>query len=343
VLALAHRNTVARALVLTIGFTVLAGSIAGRSDEQPTSREPVSRDQVWRQIFTKTAAPPDPENNISTPGKIALGFMLFRDPRLSRDGSLSCASCHQPDRAFTDGLPKAVARDGGPLPRNTPSLLNAAWGKHFFWDGRAASLEEQAKQPLTDAREMAVDFALAVKQLSEDHVAASLFSRAFREAPNVSEDNILKALAAYERTLVSPGSAFDRWVAGDDKALTDDAQRGFSIFVGKGGCVGCHGGWRMTDDSFHDIGLPGDDPGRSTISGGIAGALQFKTPGLRELTKTAPYMHDGSLPTLRSVIDHYAGGHVKRPSLDTNFVRDLTLTEAEKADLEAFLKSASAP
>lgn len=328
VLAPALKFAALGALLLTA-----AHALAGNSGGPP--------DPVWRQIFSKPLPAPEPVTNPSTPAKIALGFMLFRDARLSRDGTLACASCHQPERAFTDGLQKAAARDGGSLPRNTPSLFNMAWSKHFFWDGRAASLEDQAKQPLTDQREMAVDLSVAVKTLAADQVAASLFWRAFREPPYVSEDNILKALAAYERTLIAPDTAFDHWLSGDGAAVSESAQRGFKIFVGKGGCVGCHGGWRMTDDGFHDIGLPGDDQGRAAIAGGIPGAPQFKTPGLRELSKTAPYMHDGSLPTLRSVIDHYAGGFQKRPSLDSAIVRDLVLSDAEKTDLENFLRSAS--
>jgi cytochrome c peroxidase len=299
------------------------------------------RNGVWRGIFARATDAPEPDDNRANPAKIALGFQLFRDPRLSRDDTLACASCHQPERAFSDGLPRASARDGTDLPRNTPTLYNLAWSSHFFWDGRETSLETQARQPITDHREMAADLAVVAQRLALDRVSAALFSRAFPENPTVNETNILKALAAYERTLVAPESAFDRWVKGDDQALSPQQQRGFQIFVGRGGCVGCHGGWRFTDNGFHDIGLTGDDPGRSAVNGGVPGSPQFKTPGLRELAKTAPYMHDGSKPTLRSVIDHYASGLVKRPSLDSNMVRDLTLTDSEKADLEAFLLSAS--
>ena len=185
------------------------------------------------------------------------------------------------------------------------------------------------------------DFASITRKLNTDaHIVAN-FARAFPATPEVSEATLVAALAAYERTLVSRQTRFDRWVAGDDGALSDHERAGFSLFVGKAGCVGCHGGWRFTDDGFRDIGLPGDDPGRSAIVGGSPDLRQFKTPGLRELTRTAPYMHDGSLATLRDVVDHYAGGFVKRPSLDSNLVRDLTLSEAEKLVLIAFLRSLS--
>ncbi len=167
------------------------------------------------------------------------------------------------------------------------------------------------------------------------------FARAFPDHPAISERNVLEALAAYERTLVSGETRFDRWVKGDDSALSEQEMRGFGIFVGKGGCVSCHGGWRFTDDNFHDVGLKSDDPGRSAVPGGAPGLPLFKTPSLREAEHTAPYMHDGSLATLADVVDHYTGGLVKRPSLATNLVRDLRLTDDEKQSLIAFLHTLS--
>lgn len=322
---------------------VLVLVLAGTTTQflSPSGAAPASRDGVWRRIFTRIETHPEPTENITNPNKIELGAALFRDPRLSGDGTRACASCHQPERAFTDGLKTAAARDGSNLERNTPTLYNLAWSTHFFLDGRAASLEDQARQPISDSREMAADLANVARHLAADSKMSALFARAFPDDPAVTDSNIVKAIAAYERTLVAPESAFDRWVQGDDSALSPEQKQGFQIFVGKGGCVGCHGGWRFTDDGFHDIGFPGKDPGRANVPGGVPGSPQFKTPGLRELAKTAPYMHDGSKPTLRSVIDHYAGGLVKRPSLDSNIIRDLELSEAEKADLEAFLLSAS--
>ena len=151
----------------------------------------------------------------------------------------------------------------------------------------------------------------------------------------------MDALAAYERSLVSPMTRFDSWVAGNDDALDKQELRGFEIFVGKGGCVSCHGGWRFTDNGFHDIGMPGVDLGRGAIAGPMQGLPQFKTPSLREATHTAPYMHDGSLATLLDVVAHYAGGHVKRPSLAPTMVTDLALDPEERTALVAFLKSLS--
>lgn len=149
----------------------------------------------------------------------------------------------------------------------------------------------------------------------------------------------MKALAAYEASLVSPPTRFDRWVEGDDAALDATEKDGFAIFVGKGGCVSCHGGWRFTDDQFHDIGLLTDDPGRAGIATGNGGIAAFKTPGLRLVSKTGPYMHDGSKATLADVVQHYAGGLTVRPSLAPNVVRDLRLDARERAVLIAFLRT----
>lgn len=330
-----------RLLLVTVvlaGAAAIGVALAVAGDPDPIQ---ISRNAVWRSIFARPAPMPPAFNQAEDAIKAALGAKLFADRRLSGDGSRACASCHDPARGFTDGRTRALARDGSALQRNVPSLYNLGSNAHFFADGRAASLEDQARVPITAAEEMAGNFAMITRKLNADTQLAADFARAFPATPEVSEATLVAALAAYERTLLSPETRFDRWVAGDDGALSDVERAGFSLFVGKAGCVGCHGGWRFTDDGFRDIGLPGDDPGRSAIVGGSPDLRQFKTPGLRELTRTAPYMHDGSLATLRDVVDHYAGGFVKRPSLDSNLVRDLSLSEAEKWALIAFLSSLS--
>ncbi len=320
------------------GLFILGTAMALAGEPVPSL---ASRDAVWRSIFARPVQSPNSANDPSHDAKVALGAQLFTDKRLSGDDTRACVSCHQPERGFTDGLAKAQARDGSALKRNTPSLFNLAWAPHFFTDGRAATLEDQARVPITAPDEMAAYFSAITTRLAADAETAGMFAKAFPAQPEVSEANVLAALAAYERTLISPETRFDQWVKGDDAALSSLERDGFSLFVGKGGCVGCHGGWRFTDDGFRDIGLPGDDPGRSAIVGSSPDLRQFKTPGLRELTHTAPYMHDGSLATLRDVVDHYAGGFVKRPSLDSNLVRDLRLSDAEKDALIAFLKMLS--
>ena len=321
-------------------FGMLA--VAGWAIAAPPSLEPATRDQVWRRIFAR------PEIEIATgktgaqiAAQAALGAKLFADRRLSRDETTSCATCHDPAQAFTDGRERARARDGTPLQRNTPTLYNLGQSTAFFADGRVNSLEHQAIVPLTATNEMGGELATITAALRSDAALAAEFAAAFPATPEVSDRTLIAAITAYERTLVSPGTRFDRWVEGDDTALSQREQAGFSMFAGKGGCVGWHGGWRFTDDGFRDIGLPGDDPGRSAVVGGAADLRQFKTPTLRELTRTAPYMHDGSLATLRQVVDHYAGGFVKRPSLDSNLVRDLSLSPEEKSALIAFLETLS--
>jgi cytochrome c peroxidase len=297
---------------------------------------------VWRQMFKRPDAPsPSPLENPTTPEKVALGARLFADARLSGAGERACVSCHRPERAFTDGRRRALALSGAPLQRNTPSLWNLAWGKHFFWDGRAPSLETQVGMPIAEPREMGGDWPTILRGLEGDDAVVQQFRTAFPEEPAVSPDAILKALAAYVRSLVSPPTRFDAWIDGDPQALRPAEVRGFGLFVGKAGCVLCHVGWRFTDDRFHDIGLPSPDDGRGAVLGGTPGLRAFKTPGLRELAHTAPYMHDGSLATLPAVVKHYTGGFVARPSLATHINRKLRLSAQEKADLVAFLRTLS--
>ncbi len=165
------------------------------------------------------------------------------------------------------------------MQRNVPGLFNLAWGKAFYWDGRAPTLEAQARFPITASNEMAGDFMTIIARLESDPAMGARFSSAYPELPSITETNILAALAAYERSLVSSGTRFDRWVAGDGDALSAQEKAGFDIFVGKGGCVACHGGWRFTDDDFHDIGLRSDDPGRGVVPGGRPGLPAIQNAG----------------------------------------------------------------
>jgi cytochrome c peroxidase len=296
----------------------------------------------WRSFFLRPAGPPPaPPGNLTTPDKVALGARLFADPRLSGGSRRSCASCHQRERAFTDGRPKARALSGSNLQRNTPGLWNLAWSKHYFWDGRAPSLEAQIRAPIEAPDEMGGDWPVILARLGADADLAGRFRAAFADEPPISRQTVVKALAAYVRSLVSPPTRFDAWIAGDAQALSPAEVRGFRLFTGKAGCVLCHAGWRFTDDRFHDIGLPGHDPGRGAVPGGTPGLSAFKTPSLRQLTHTAPYMHDGSIPSLAAVLAHYAGGLVRRPSLAPSLNPRLRLSARERADLIAFLATVS--
>jgi cytochrome c peroxidase len=318
--------------VTAIAGVAIVWATAGSAGEGAAPR---SSDQIWRSIFARPAA--QPVDDLQSKRQ-ALGAALFADTRLSREGDRSCASCHQPENGYSDGLPRARGRDGTALRRNTPHLFNLAEATSFYWDGREPTLESQARVPLTAENELAADWARALAALEADGEMKGRFSAAFPDG-GLSEETLIAALAAYERSLVSPETAFDRWVGGDDGALSENEMRGLRIFVGKGGCVSCHGGWRMTDDAFHDIGVASDDPGRSAVAGGAPGIPAFKTPGLRQVSKTEPYMHNGSLPTLDDVVAHYAGRHLNRPSLAPNLVRDLDLDGQERAALIAFLKT----
>ncbi|NBJ13028.1 cytochrome c peroxidase [Microvirga arsenatis] len=295
----------------------------------------------WRRVFARPEYAPMPTGNATTPEKVALGAMLFEDPRLSGDGTVSCATCHQAELSFTDGVPRHEGHDGQPLDRRTPSLWNTAWGLSWFWDGRAAGLEAQAAEPILNKREMAGDVRRAVEILAADASASRSFARAFPEDPTVTRDNILKALAAFQRTLVSPETKFDRWVKGNDDALDQDEMAGFRLFVGRARCVSCHTGWRFTDEAFHDIGLPGTDPGRGAVLGLKEVDNAFKTPSLRERVWTAPYTHDGSLTTLEDVVDHYADRVIERPTVSADLPRRIELNATERAQLVAFLSTLS--
>lgn len=296
---------------------------------------------LWRHVFKRPDAPPAPPDNLLTPEKIALGAQLFADPRLSGTGRHSCASCHRPARAFTDGRRQARALTGEALRRNTPALWNLAWSKQFFWDGRAPSLEAQVRMPIEVADEMGGDWPSILQRLAADADVVAQFQTAFPTQPAISEDTVVKALASYVRSLVSPPTRFDAWIEGDAGALSAPEQRGFRLFTGKAGCMLCHVGWRFTDDRFHDIGLRGKDPGRAAIPDGTPGRSAFKTPSLRDVGRTAPYMHDGSLPTLTAVLRHYTGGFVARPTLAPHINRRLRLSAREKANLIAFLHTLS--
>jgi cytochrome c peroxidase len=288
--------------------------------------------------FERSATMPVPKTNPVTTEKIELGKTLFFDPRLSGSGALSCASCHNPSLAWGDAMPTGLGHLGGRLGRHTPTILNVAFGEPYFWDGREHTLEGQAKGPLTSAAEMNMPAKAAVERVQSIPGYLPMFSQAFPGQP-ITIDTIAAAIATFERTVVSGSAPFDRWVGGDDEAISDSAKRGFLLFNGKANCADCHRGWRFSDDGFHDIGLAGTDQGRARVAPGIVQLQQaFKTPTLRNINQLAPYMHDGSLATLAAVIEHYDTGFVRRASLDTQ-MRPLGLSVEEKSELLAFLDS----
>src|SRR5262245_32342061 len=209
----------------------------------PPRAGPSLLDAAWRTLFARQADPPSPPDNPLSAQKVELGERLFFDARLSGRGERSCASCHRPARAFTDGRRRAAALGSGRLRRNTPSLFNLAWSTHYFWDGRARSLEAQVAMPIEAAEEMNGDWPTILERLGEDRELVAGFSRVFSEERSPSRASVLKALASYVRSLVSPPTRFDAWIGGDDAALDAAEVRGFGLFVGKAACVLCHVGW----------------------------------------------------------------------------------------------------
>jgi cytochrome c peroxidase len=287
--------------------------------------------------FRRPAGVPFPPDDPYSENKRALGEALFHDKRLSSDGSLACASCHDRGKGFADGKAHGRGVPGRELKRHTPTLWNLAWASPVFWDGRARSLEEQVAGPIESPDEMAQPLPGVVARLDADPAMVRAFAEAFPETPKVDAANLAKAIATYERTFVSPETRFDRWVAGDAQALSKREIAGFRLFTGKAQCMNCHSGFAFTDDAFHDIGLPGDDRGRGAVLRLPAAEHAFKTPGLREIGRSAPYMHDGSLATLNDVLRHYQSGVVDRPTLSKDLPRGLKLSDSERADLIAFV------
>jgi cytochrome c peroxidase len=290
--------------------------------------------------FARPTFLPHPADNPTTPAKVALGKRLFQEVDLSATGTIACASCHDPRLAFADGESKGRGVTGRRLARHTPSLWNVAFAPLLFWDGRAASLEEQVHYPIENPDEMGSTLAAAAGRLGRRNDYLSDFARAFPDDPQPSPRTIAFALAAYERTLISPPTRFDQFVAGE-AALSASEQRGFAIFAGKGRCVGCHSGPTFTDHNFYDIGLPGEDRGRGAVIALPAADYAFKTPTLRELAWSAPYMHDGSLATLDEVVRHYERGGVRRATRSSDLPANLRLSEEERGDLVAFLETLS--
>jgi cytochrome c peroxidase len=277
--------------------------------------------------------------------KAALGEMLFFDSILSRDRTISCASCHKPAFAFADTLPVSIGVKGRTGVRNTPSAMNLSLQRTFFWDGRAQSLEEQALAPIANPDEMDLSVEEAVQRLKADTRYNQYFKKIFGSEP--SSTNLAIAIAAFERTLETSNSAFDNWKFSDDPtAVSDAVKRGFTVFNEKGKCIKCHFGADFTANEFRNIGLFNgkelNDSGRAVISGNQEEIGKFKTPGLRNVAITAPYMHNGMFRKLEEVIDFYNEPDriVSRAlNRDTILLRPLGLNEAEKKDLLAFLVS----
>ena len=270
---------------------------------------------------------PVPEDNPLTAEKIELGRRLFHDRRLSRDRSITCASCHNPRRAFSSPQPIAVGVGDRRGRRNAPALINRGYGRAFFWDGRITTLEEQVLKPIEDPNEMDLPVSDAAARVG------------------LSPKQLSHALASYVRSILSGNSPFDRYVNGDRSALSAEQQAGLRIFRGKGNCTACHVGPTFSDERTHNTGVAWrdgrlQDEGRFAVSGKDEDRGAFKTPTLRDVARTAPYMHDGSLATLDAVVEFYSEGGRANPNRDPE-LHPLRLTATEQQALIAFLRSLS--
>jgi cytochrome c peroxidase len=323
------------ALMVTLALAARVGYTAERHEDVALEA------RTFAARYTRPTSPPYPAGDAPTRARHELGRRLFFDATLSGARDVSCASCHNPDKGWGDGLAKGVGTRGSTLGRRSPTLLNTAWAAALFWDGRAETLEEQALGPIEAPAEMSLPLPELVSRLSADSSYRQQFTDAFGD-DSITPTRVAEAIAAFERAIVSSRAPFDRWVSGDERAISADAKRGFVLFNTKANCAKCHSGWRMTDDSFHDIGLAGNDSGRARIIPGLpVTEFAFKTPTLRNVVERAPYMHDGSENTLAEVVAFYdAGGRVHRPSLSPE-IKPLGLTTAERGALVAFLRTLS--
>ena len=283
---------------------------------------------------------PFPANAPYSPQIATLGKMLFFDPRLSGAQNLSCASCHNPSFGYEVPVPGAIGAANTPLPRKAPTVLNAAFTPIFFWDGRALSLEDQAQGPIQAEKEMNAKFDEVLRRVKAIPEYSDWLSRLFKDG--ASKANILTAIATYERTIVTGWAPFDRWVDGDENAMSAPAKRGFALFTGKAGCANCHKGWNFTDNQFHNVGIGDQDDGRGKYDPENPLAWgAFKTPGLRNLIYRAPFGHAGQFQDLEAIIAFYQTGGADSPS-KSPLIKPFQLSEEERADLIAFLKSLTA-
>ncbi len=277
-----------------------------------------------------TGAPPHPPDNPPTAAKVRLGEELFFDEVMSGNRRRSCGTCHKRELHFMDGLSRAWGLDESELTRKTPGLLNVGWQRSIFFDGRVKTLEEQVSKPLENHREMDLDPEQAVARIRSDPYYVRLFEGAF-PGEAISFELIAKAVASFERTLVSYDSDFDRYLLGDETALSASANRGLDLFRSKAGCIKCHNGPLLTDHDFHFTGVAERD-------GHEKAGTKYKTQSLRDSLRRYSYMHNGRLMNIRQVIEHYDRGGSAPEGFQAE-IRPLGLSDDEKSDLIEFLRS----
>ena len=330
---------------LVAAFGAAAAPVITDTDGQAVTLEAGHASlQKWRLAVT----PPHPEDNASTPQRVELGKKLFFDPRLSGEGNMSCATCHNPLLGWSDGLPTGKGVKSMVLDRASPTVTNTAYNTIQMWDGRKATLEEQAMGPMEATVEMNMDTAKLFKWLNASEGYRALFKDAYPGKP-IDADSVSKAIASFERTVVSNTSPFDRWVAGAKDAMSAEQIKGFALFIdpAKGNCAACHSGANFTDNGFHNLGLASfgkDTPDMGRYAQKPVASLKgaFKTPTVREAASTGPYFHDGSAKTLDEVVEFYSRGGIVKTNLSRS-MKELTLSKDEKGQLVAFLNALSSP
>lgn len=321
------RVTAAGVLLGLIGLGAASGTASGTASAQAPS---------VREAYRRPTEIPFPASNPYTPEKAALGKALFFEPRLSGAENMTCSSCHNPSFGWEARTETSVGAQNTRLARHAPTVLDTAWVGSFFWDGRAATAEEQAKGPIQAPAEMNLPLDQAVARLRAVPGYRARFDRIF-PGQGVTADTIVAAIATFERTVVSSYAPFDAWVDGDEAAISPEAKRGFALFTGPAGCSGCHSGWNFTDNRFHDIGTTRSDLGRGALEpNNPLAQYAFKTPSLRDTAQRSPYMHDGRFASLDTVVAHYIGGGIDRPSRSP-LMHPISLASSEFRDLVTFL------
>ena len=319
-----NKNTASPFHAIRHGLLATAFAAAGLGTSAVATADEFAN---YRQFFQPIPAlAPIPAGNTMTEAKIELGKMLFFEPRISGSGVISCATCHNPALGYTDRIPRATGHDGQVGDRNTPTVLNSGLFGAQFWDGRAASLEEQALGPIEADIEMNMPIDQAVNRLKEFPLYQEKFTAAFGGRDPIKPENMALAMAAFQRTLMTPNSPLDRYLVGDDNAMSTAQKRGMKSFVDRG-CIACHSGPALTDSRFHRIQVPGStDLGRYLVTGNEQDKHAFKTPTLRNVALTYPYFNNGGTATLTEAIQIMGREMLK-----------LELPKREVADLEAFM------
>ncbi len=331
-----------RVAQVTLALVALAPLLAGLAGCQREVEAPVE----WPQLpgYEAMAIPAD---NPMTPAKVALGKQLFYDARLSGDGSRSCYSCHVKEHGLTDGRATAIGAYEKPLPRSSPTLWNIGYHSRFYWDGRSGSMEAQVKGAWRGGNMGAsgTDGHPSMEEICAQLNEIVGYRQQFQDVfgADATPDNVAQAIASFERTIVANDSAWARFQQGDEAAFSEAARRGWQLFSGKTNCTNCHDGRLLTDLQYHNVGIGMKDAepdlGRFKVTNDDKDRGAFKTPTLLDISKSAPYFHNGSVATLEEAVELMLGGGLDNEHLDRTNLEAVTLTEEEKADLLAFLRA----